>query len=111
MLWTHRGGHVEKVKLPEFHGNIEDYPEFKSQFQQLCQGEGYSPVIELAQLRSKLPKDAITAIIGQTVPEKAWERLDELYGNCLLGDGSESPGDLCLDTYKYCVAFVIDQLE
>ena len=32
-------------------------------------------------LRSKLPKEAVTAIVGQTVPERAWERLDELYGN------------------------------
>ena len=74
--WTHRGGHVEKVKLPEFNGDIEDYSEFKSQFQQLCAGERYSPVIKLAQLRTKLPKDGVKAIIGQTVPERAWERLD-----------------------------------
>ena len=42
-LWTHRGGHVEKVKLPKFHGDIENYSEFKSQFWLLCQGEGYIP--------------------------------------------------------------------
>ena len=79
--WAHHGGQVEKVKLPQFNGNFEDYSEFKSQFQQLCQGEGYSPVLELAQLRANLPTEAVTAIIGQLIPERAWERLDELYGN------------------------------
>ena len=69
------------VKLPEFNGDIEDYSQFKSQFQQLCAGERYSPVIELAQLRTKLPKEGVKAIIGQTDPGKAWERLDEIYGN------------------------------
>ena len=80
-LWTHRGGHVEKVKLPKFHGDIENYSEFKSQFRLLCQGEGYPPVIELAQLRTKIPDDAVQALIGQTDPDKAWERLDEMYGD------------------------------
>ena len=78
---SHRGGYVEKVKLPTYSGNIEDYAEFKSQFQQLCKGEGYSSVIELAQLRPKLPREAAAAIVGITSPEKVWERLDELYGN------------------------------
>ena len=78
---SHRRGHVEKVRLPQFSGNIKEYAEFKSQFQQLCKGKGYSSVIELAQLRTKLPKDAVTAIVGLTTPDQAWMQLDELYGN------------------------------
>ena len=49
------GGFVEKVKRPVFSGKGEDYQEFKSQFVQLCKGEGYTPIIELAQMREKLP--------------------------------------------------------
>ena len=32
-------------------------------------------------MRTKLPKEGVKAIIGQTVPHRAWERLDEIYGN------------------------------
>ena len=46
-------GHVEKVKLPTFTGNQEDFAEFKSQFRELCRGERYTPILEMAQLDSK----------------------------------------------------------
>ena len=75
------GGHVEKVKLPSFSGRLEEYHDFRSQFRQLCDGEKYSPVIELAQLRPKLPKEAVLAISGLEDPITAWQRLDKLYGN------------------------------
>ena len=75
------GGHVEKVRLPVFNGQIEEYASFKAQFRQLCEGEGYSGVLELAQLRSKLPRDAQGTILGLMDPEEAWTRLDEVYGN------------------------------
>ena len=74
-------GHVEKVRLPTFSGRQTDFSEFRSQFRELCQGERYTPVLEMAQLRLKLPKDALAAIIGLQCPEEAWKRLEELYGN------------------------------
>ena len=58
------GGFLERVKLPQFSGSIEDYGEFKCQFQELCRGEQYTGVIELAQLRQKLPKDAVALLGG-----------------------------------------------
>ena len=74
-------GHLEKVRLPNFSGRSEDYAEFKMLFQQLCGGEMYPSVIELTQLRQKIPKDAVQTIAGLTSPEEAWKRLDEVYGN------------------------------
>ena len=76
-----RSGHVEKVKLPTFSGRQEDFSEFQSQFKELCRGEGYTPVLEMAQLKMKLPKEALTALTGLRDPRKAWERLEEMYGN------------------------------
>ena len=76
-----RGGFLERVKLPTFSGSVEDFGEFKTQFQELCQGEGFTGVIELAQLRQKLPKDAVAMLRGLTTPDEAWARLDETYGN------------------------------
>ena len=41
----------------------------------------YPAIIELTQLRQKVPRDAATALVGLKLPEQAWERLDEMYGN------------------------------
>ena len=74
-------GHVEKVKLPMFSGRQADFTEFRSQFRELCRGERYTPVLEMAQLRTKLPKEALATLIGLQCLEEAWKRLEELYGN------------------------------
>ena len=74
-------GHVEKVKLPTFSGRQADFTEFRSQFRELCRGERYTPVLEMAQLRTKLPKEALALLVGLQCPEEAWKRLEELYGN------------------------------
>ena len=76
-----RGGFLERVKLPTFSGSIEDYAEYKTHFQELCRGEAYTDVIILAQMRQKLPKEALTLIYGLSTPAEAWARLDESYGN------------------------------
>ena len=76
-----RYGHVEKVKLPTFSGKQEEFSEFKSQFRELCQGERYTPILELAQMKLKLPREALAAISGLRCPSEAWLRLEELYGN------------------------------
>ena len=74
-------GHLEKVKLPSFSGRQEDFSPFKSQFRELCKGEGYTPILEMAQLRLKLPREALSAITGIQCLEQAWTRLEEIYGN------------------------------
>ena len=76
-----RGGFLERVKLPTFSGSLEDYGEFKCHFRELCVGESYSHVIEIAQLRQKLPREATALICGLTTPDEVWARLDETYGN------------------------------
>ena len=76
-----KGGFLERVRLPHFSGLVEDYGEFKCQFQELCRGESYTGIIELAQLRQKLPKEAVALLVGLATPESAWARLDETYGN------------------------------
>ena len=74
-------GHVEKVRLLVFSGQVEEWTDFRSEFQQLCNGEKYSPVVELAQLRHKIPKEAVVAITGLSSPAVAWARLEEMYGD------------------------------
>ena len=74
-------GHVEKVRLPTFSGRHEEFAEFRRQFQELCRGEKYTPVLEMAQLRLKIPKEAVHALGGLQEPDDAWSRLEEMYGN------------------------------
>ena len=69
------------MKLPSFSGRQEDFSQFKSQFRELCKGEGYTPILEMVQLRLKLPREALSAITGIQCPEQAWTRLEEIYGN------------------------------
>ena len=64
-----------------FSGKQEEFSEFKTQFRELCQGERYTPVLELAQMKLKLPREALAAISGLRCPDEAWLRLEELYGN------------------------------
>ena len=79
--WPRSRGHVEKVKLPTFSGKQEDFSEFRSQFRELCRGEQYTPILEMAQLKQKLPREALAAIGGLQCPELSWKRLEEVYGN------------------------------
>ena len=48
---TSRTGFLEKVPLPSFSGVLGEYPDFKGQFRELAQSDGYTNVIELAQLK------------------------------------------------------------
>ena len=68
-------GHVEKVRLPTFSGRHEEFAEFRRQFQELCRGEKYTPVLEMAQLRLKIPKEAVHALGGLQMLDDAWSRL------------------------------------
>ena len=73
-VWHRGSGHLERVKLPLFSGWSEEYAEFNMQFRELCGGEKYPEIIELTQLRQKVPKEAVQAIAGLTDPTQAWER-------------------------------------
>ena len=79
--WPRSRGHVEKVKLPTFSGRQEEFSEFRNQFRELCRGEQYTPILEMAQLKLKLPREALAAIAGLQCPELSWKRLEEIYGN------------------------------
>ena len=77
----HSHGHLEKVKLPTFSGKQEEFSEFRNQFRELCRGERYTPILEMAQLKLKLPREALTMIAGLQCPDAAWIKLEELYGH------------------------------
>jgi hypothetical protein len=76
------GAHLlEKVRLPTFSGKIEDWADFKSCFNELIQIGNYPALVQIAQLKCKLPTEAIDLITGLDTVDKVWSRLDERYGN------------------------------
>ena len=78
---THKTSFLEKVQLPTFSGQVGDYPDFKGQFRELAANDGYTSVIELAQLRRKLTVEARSVVEGVMNVEEAWTMLDDRYGN------------------------------
>ena len=77
-------GHLERVQLPRFSGQPEDWADFKRIFTELTEAEGYSATLLLAQLRTRLPKEALKLIQGVVEPKEAWKRLSDRYGDKTL---------------------------
>ena len=78
---TYKSGFIEKAKIPSFSGNLEEYPDFKSQFKDLTRYCGHPPSALLQQLRDRVPMDARAELVGASTLEEAWESLDERFGD------------------------------
>ena len=79
-----RGGDnikLERVKMPEFDGNIRDYPRFKSDFKKQVlpniNDEDSAAYVLTSCLRGK-PLDIVRNVSDDL--SDIWERLDEVYG-------------------------------
>lgn len=75
---------LEKVKLPSFSGTLEDYTEFKFQFHELCNLEHVPEVMQLAQLRTKIPATVMAMLVGIKDLNKAWKTPDDQFGDTHL---------------------------
>ena len=71
---------IERTALPAFDSNHMNRMDFRRVFKDLPMNIDIVPVIELAQLRSKLPEDAKKLITGIKKPAEAWKLLDKRYG-------------------------------
>ena len=72
---------VERVSIPTFSGAAEEFHEFRRVFEELTEGERYSPAVLLAQLRKHLPELARKLIQGYTNIGDAWLELERRYGS------------------------------
>ena len=74
--------HLQRVPLPTFSGEAEDWPEFRRYFLELTEEERLSPAILMAQLREHLnTQEARALITGKTDPTEAWTALNRRYGD------------------------------
>ena len=74
--------HLQRVRLPNFSGEAEDWPKFRRFFLELTEKEGLPPAILMAQLREHLDtQEARAMIAGKTDPTEAWAALNSWYGD------------------------------
>ena len=76
-----RVSRLEKISLPMFTGNTQDWSEFRRLFVTLTSAEDYEDCFLVAQLKSRLPTEALELIRGMDAPQEIWDRLCERYGN------------------------------
>ena len=64
--------HLQRVPLPTFSGEAEDWPEFRRFFLELTEKEGLPPAVIMVQLREHLDTQVARAMIaGKTNPVEA----------------------------------------
>ena len=73
--------YLNKVDIPSFSGELADYAEFKSRYHGLTDGEGHKDSVLLMYLENAIPKNLRFLLIGAKTMMKAWQRLDEKFGD------------------------------
>ena len=72
-------GHLmfEKLKLPEFDGARRNYLAFKLEWEETAGCSGYSPEIEVRELRKKLPKEVHADVKVMRTTAQIWAFLEQ----------------------------------
>jgi hypothetical protein len=80
---SHHGGPSagKKVKLPTFNGKVEDWADFRQNFQAIIQLGDYPKIFKITQLKTKLPAKAGALITGLYAVALVWQSLNQRYGN------------------------------
>jgi hypothetical protein len=73
--------HIQRIPLPQFSGQVEDFWEFREVFQSLASGEYPDPALYLLQLKNCLKEDGRNMLRGITEVGEAWALLERHYGN------------------------------
>ena len=81
---TKRHSNLERIPLPLFLGQPEQWPDFKRQFLELTENEGLGPASLLAHLRKCLPAAARAMVAGRSEVKDVWAALDRRYGDTNL---------------------------
>ena len=66
----------EKLKLPDFNGARRNYITFKREWEETAGCSGYSPELEVKELRKKLPKEVQAVKVIRTTAQ-IWMFLDQ----------------------------------
>ena len=69
------------LQIPSFSGDVVSYPEWRRQFQALMRGQNFQDEVMLIYLKDALPKEARYVIDGVATMERAWERIEDRYGD------------------------------
>ena len=72
---------LEKIKMPSFHGNVRNYPQFKTDFdkQVMPSINAKNASFVLRSCLGKEPADTVKSVDDDSTG--TWKRLDEKYGD------------------------------
>ena len=68
---------MEKVKPPTFTGKVEDWPEFRSVWNDLCSDMPES--IQVQQVKTHIPPADMKRVAAVKTMKEIWERLERIY--------------------------------
>ena len=73
--------YLERSKLPVFSGKVEEFPEFRKQFQELIKDEGIPEAVLLSKLKTAVPAEGRELLVGVETMQAAWASLQKRYGD------------------------------
>ena len=77
----HPRSFVERSKLPVFSGKVEEFPEFRKQFQELTKEEGFPEAILISKLKTAVLAEVRELLVGVDTISGAWSSLQKRYGD------------------------------
>ena len=72
---------VGEIRLPAFSGKVEDFPDFRFQFQDLRENFDCPPFHLLALLRERIPHNMKSELQGIRSVDEAWALMEERFGD------------------------------
>ena len=73
--------YLERSKLPVFSGQVEEFPEFRKQFQELVRNEDIPEAVLLSKLKASVPAEGKELLVGVEIMSQAWSNLQKRYGD------------------------------
>lgn len=71
----------QRMEMPKFSGNMEEYPEFKRKWTTLVGEAMLAPAVEVERLKDTLNQDARRAVTAIHTLPSIWKKLHTRYGN------------------------------
>ena len=92
---------LQKLYLPNFSGQVAEYPSFKQRFRDLTENAGYPLSVIMEHLKVAMPKDQHHLIDASSTMEEVWFRLDEQFGSRTMTILTVQRALVSLDLSKY----------
>ena len=72
---------LDALKIPKFDGSYMHFPEWRTQFTAIMEGQDLQDQVLLIYLRDALPKEYVYMLTGVKDMSDAWSRLEDRFGD------------------------------